>query len=362
MRSFATLSLLVSLVFSGLSSAHPTQDSLPPSSSSVMLIQAAGVVKTGDINLSIANHKFTRDVTQDAGVVKTGDIKVIALNHKFTRDVSQDAGVVKTGDIKVSVANHKFARDVSQDAGVVKIDGVDVDILNHGHTLRDVEQVADVVRTGDIKVSVANHQVTRDVSQDATVIKIDDIKLDILNHGNRPRDAEQEATGVNANADTVVNYSTMSAVSGKIAPLCKKLGTLAAADVTVSVVTPIVDEIKLVLVRAAIEVEALREQPVEYVLWYGGAVISIQAMGEIVAALIVLIYTAIAGVLSVVAAAQLSLILPSCVVLAHLLFVVFIQVTGLQAVVLVLIYDIVPAILDVDCTSLIAVLGINIPL
>ncbi|KAF8883716.1 hypothetical protein BD779DRAFT_1674420 [Infundibulicybe gibba] len=56
------------------------------------------------------------------------------------------------------------------------------------------------------------------------------------------------------------------------------------------------------------------------------------------------------------AAMQLS------VVLAHLPIVVFLNVAGLHAVVLFLIYDIVPTILDIGCTSLIAVLGIDIPL
>jgi hypothetical protein len=237
---------------------------------------------------------------------------------------------------------------------------------------RGVEQDASVVKTGSIVGNLLNQKIApprREVEQEANVVDIDDVIAKVLNQETTRDENYSVARGSGKSRAVARDDGHRSLpliildVSGRIAPLCKKLGTLVAVDATVSVVTPIVDEIKVILAGAIVEVQLLQDHPIEYILYLEGRVLSINEVGQLVAALIILIYTAIAGVLAVVEVAHVKLVLALLVelsiVLADLLVVVFACVGGLQAVVVVLIDEIIPAILDVDCTYLIAVLGIN---
>jgi len=221
---------------------------------------------------------------------------------------------------------------------------------------RGVDQVANVVGTGPIGINIAGHKVATpprdEVEQEAGVVKTDPINVEVLNNGFATRDDEPRSLPV-----------IILGVSGRIAPLCKKLGTLASVDVNVKVITPIVDEIKDILAEATAEVQLLKDHPIEYILYLNGRILSIKEIGDIVGSLIILIYTAIAGVLAVVEAAQfklvVALLIQLSIVLAGLLKVVFAIVVDLQAVVVVVIEDVIPTILDIDCTDLIVILGIH---
>ncbi|KAI5823136.1 hypothetical protein K523DRAFT_287154 [Schizophyllum commune Tattone D] len=180
----------------------------------------------------------------------------------------------------------------------------------------------------------------------------------------------------NANADAEVEVfdrrhdgSLLSLVDTAIVDItvsAHALIYLQPANATVETVTTLLTDIKVTLATLLVDVKALVGLDVSVVL---GVVTDVNVIGKVVADLLILVFTALGGVLNIVAVAKVEVVATlladiTCIV-GELLKVVFGLVDGLLgvvggllAVVLGLIGAILPIILQLNVSVLISVLAL----
>ncbi|KAL1712083.1 hypothetical protein EV715DRAFT_278196 [Schizophyllum commune] len=192
-----------------------------------------------------------------------------------------------------------------------------------------------------------------------------DVKVGHAVEANANADAEIEVLDLDRRHDG----SLLSLVDTAIVDItvsAHALIYLQPANATVETVTTLLTDIKVTLATLLVDVKALVGLDVSVVL---GVVADVNVIGKVVADLLILVFTALGGVLNIVAVAKVEVVATlladiTCIV-GELLQVVFGLVDGLLgvvggllAVVLGLIGAILPIILQLNVSVLISVLAL----
>jgi len=150
----------------------------------------------------------------------------------------------------------------------------------------------------------------------------------------------------------------LSDATTRIGPICAELEYVVVGNATYVILEPVLDELKSVLVQTIGAVQALTKAPLPTIL----GTLTIPGLAQLLAALILTIYTALGAVLKTVAAAEYTLVFPLLcdvgALVGELLKAVLILVVGLLAVILPLLAGIVDVVIHLNVVYILGLLNV----